>query len=146
MLDSAFDEAVVLQEHQINAIIPEKLLARLQGWEYGKYGHTSTVNLMITASWYKWLFPEQDVCKIWSRDHKKKVIEGGYGIRSVDEKYTVPLVNKTRIAEGFCSPNSGMQGSRAIEKMRGSLRIGRNTPIEQAVSFDMNLYFSILIA
>ena len=143
-LDEAFAEAESKTIGQIESNIPQVQLSSLRAWSFGSYGWTSPVNLLITAAWYKWLFPEQDVCKIWANDHSKKKIDGGFAIRSNDERYTVPLVAKTRITNGFCSPNSGMQGSRAIEKMRGQGRIDRDSPIEQAVSFDMSLFQNII--
>jgi len=143
-LDEAFADAESKSLAQIERNIPDAQLSSLRSWSFGSYGWTSPVNLLITAAWYKWRFPEQDVCKIWANDHSKKKIDGGFAIRSNDERYTVPLVTKTRITNGFCSPNSGMQGSRAIEKMRGQGRIDRNSPIEQAVSFDMSLFQNII--
>ncbi|MDM7930895.1 hypothetical protein [Tabrizicola sp.] len=147
-IESRLDEAYIRAESEaalaISARLPNALVGRLRKWRYGAYGWISPVNLLITAAWYKWLNPQQDVCKIWATDHKSKPIPGGFAIRSNDEGYTVPLVSKTRIAAGFCSPNSGMQGSRALEKMRGAGRIDRDTPIDQSVSFDMPLFQNIL--
>lgn len=143
-LDEAFAAAEASSIEQLESQIAAKRLSNIKQWSFGSYGWTSPVNLFITAAWYKWLFPHQDVCKIWANDHSKKKITGGFAIRTNDEQFTVPLVTKTRIYGSFCSPNSGMQGSRAIEKMRGQGRIDRNTPIAQAVSFDMFLFQNIL--
>lgn len=143
-LDEAFLRAEAQTAREIASRLPVKLVSDLRRWQFGSYGWTSPVNLLLTAAWYKWLFPQQDVCKIWAKDHLKRTIPGGFAIRSNDEAYTVPLVTKTSIAQGFCSPNSGMQGSRALEKMRGAGRIDRDTPIDQSVSFDMKLFQNIL--
>lgn len=143
-LDEAFLRAEAETAGAIAGRLPINLVADLRKWQFGAYGWTSPVNLLLTAAWYKWLFPHQDVCKIWAKDHLKRTLPGGFAIRSNDEKYTVPLVTKTSIAQGFCSPNSGMQGSRALEKMRGAGRIDRDTPIDQSVSFDMKLFQNIL--
>ena len=143
-LNEAYAEAEIATLAELEASLPKELIKRILSWQFGSYGWTSPVNLMITAAWYKWLFPMQDICKIWAQDHQNKQIEGGFAIRSNDEKYTVPLVTKSRISSGFCSPNSGMQGSRAIEKMRNAQRINRNTSIDQRVSFDMALFQNIL--
>lgn len=143
-LDEAFFRAEAQTTPALSGRLPGKLTSGLGKWKYGSYGWTSPVNLLLTAAWYKWLFPTQDICKIWARDHLNNTIPGGFAIRSNDEKYTVPLVTKTGIAQGFCSPNSGMQGSRALEKMRGAGRIDRDTPIGQSVSFDMKLFQNIL--
>ena len=124
--------------------IPETLVSRINTWQFGSYGWTSPVNIMLTCAWYKWLNPLQDTCKIWAQDHQKNKIEGGFALRTLDEKYTVRIIAKLRIAKNFCSSNSGMQGTRAIEKMRGIGRIDRDTPLEQSVKFDMKLFQEIL--
>jgi hypothetical protein len=143
-LDEAFAYAESFSFLSLSKKRPPKMTETLTRWNFGAYGWTSPVNLMLTAAWYKWLHPKQDVCKIWASDHNKKPIPGAFAIRSNDEKFTVPLVTKTSIAPNFCSPNSGMQGSRAIEKMRSEERINRDTPINQKVSFDMQLFQSIM--
>ena len=143
-LDEAFKSAESETLEAIKKRLPDTFTKNVLEWKFGEYGWTSPVNLMLTAAWYKWLNPTQDVCRIWGQDHNKKKIEGGFAIRSMDEKFTVPLVTKTGISQGFCSPNSGMQGSRAIEKMRAAGRIDRDTPIDQSVSFDMSLFQSIM--
>jgi len=124
--------------------IPADLKERIDSWEYGKYGWTSPVNLMVTACWVKWLQPQQDVCKIWSKDPNDDSIAGGFSIRSYEERITVPLVSKHRIYNNFCSSNGGMQGSRAIEKARGAGRLNRNTDLEQRVLFDLPLFLNIM--
>lgn len=123
--------------------IPTELKDRIDNWRFGKYGWTSPVNLMITAAWYKWLHPQQDICKIWSK-HNGVTIEGGFSIRSSDESYTVKLICKHQLDRDFCSPNSGMQGSRALEKSRSLKRIDRGVPIAQRVQFDINLFQNIM--
>ncbi|MET4695841.1 hypothetical protein [Endozoicomonas lisbonensis] len=142
-LDSALADSEAMAKKTQN-LVPTAIYENINKWNFGGYGWTSPVNLFLTAAWYKWLNPEQDVCRIWSQHHDKTRIEGGFAIRSNDENYTVPLVNKARIAQGFCSPNSGMQGSRAIEKMRSAERINRNEAIEQSVKFDMALFQNIM--
>ena len=124
--------------------IPSTLVSRINKWRFGSYGWTSPVNIILTCAWYKWLNPLQDTCKIWAQDHKGNKIEDGFPLRTLDEKYTVRIVAKLRISKNFCSSNSGMQGTRAIEKMRGIGRIDRDTPLEQSVKFDMKLFQEIL--
>jgi hypothetical protein len=147
-LDDAFleiDEKVRLGESLSNDI-PVEVLRRIDSWKYGEYGWESPVNLLVTESWYKWLNPRQDICIIWAKAGEKK-IPGGFSIRTQDEKYTVPFVNKFNIYKNFCSRNSGMQGSRALEKnnLRSSgTRIERNSNLGQAVKFDIDLFKNIL--
>ena len=143
-LDEAFARAEKDTLTALSLRLPQQLLARLQSWKFGEYGWISPVNLIMTAAWYKWILPSQDVCRIWARDHTSVALEGGFAIRSNDERYTVPLVTKKRLSSGFCSPNSGMQGSRAIEKMRGAGRIERDSLLNQSVSFDMRLFQNIM--
>ena len=95
---------------------------------------------MITAAWTKWLDPSQDVCKIWARDAKNRPIIGSYSIRSYDEKITVNVVSKYDIYPNFCSRNSGMQGTRAIEKTRGASSLTRGLKIDQRVKFSLDLF------
>ena len=144
VLDDAYESAKERTLKQISDCLPSTTVSSILKWKYGAYGWTSPVNLLLTAAWYKHVVPTQDVCRIWAADHNKKPIPGGYAIRTNDEKHTVPLVTKVGIASGFCSPNSGMQGSRAIEKMRGAGRIERSASIDQAVSFDMALFQTII--
>jgi hypothetical protein len=124
--------------------LPKALLRRIGNWKFGGYGWTSPVNLMITACWTKWLLPSQDVCKIWAKNTANKLIPGGYSIRSYDERITVPLVSRLSIYHQFCSNNSGMQGTRAIEKTRSASRIERNMRLEQRVYFDLSLFAEIM--
>ena len=124
--------------------VPKKLEKRIISWKYGAYGWTSPVNLMITACWVKWLFPSQDVCKIWAKDAGNNPIKGSYSIRSCDERITVPLVSRLGIYHNFCSNNSGMQGTRAIEKTRVATRLSRDTKLDQRVLFDLNLFVNIM--
>lgn len=143
-LDLALQEAETENISNIESAIPKHLAVRIKSWKFGNYGWTSPVNIMMTCAWYKWLNPNQDICKIWANDHLSQKIAGGFALRSMDEKYTIRVIAKSRIANDFCSPNSGMQGSRAIEKMRGMGRINRDEPVEQSVSFDMPLFQNIL--
>lgn len=143
-LDLTLQEAEFEKLEDIKSSIQENLASRIDSWKFGDYGWTSPVNIMMTCAWYKWLNPNQDICKIWANDHLKQKISGGFALRSMDERYTIRIIAKSRIANGFCSPNSGMQGSRAIEKMRGIGRINRNEPVEQSVRFDMSLLQNIL--
>ena len=124
--------------------IPKSLRARIDSWQFGHYGWTSPVNLMITACWIKWLYPSQDICKIWAKDAQNKPIPGSYSIRSFDERITVPLVSKLGVYYNFCSNNSGMQGTRAIEKTRVATRLNRNTKLDQRVLFDLSLFVNIM--
>jgi hypothetical protein len=107
-------------------------------------GWTSPANLIITASWRKVFYPLEDCCKIWARDSRDNPIEGSYSIRTADETTTVPILAKYDLCTGFCSSNSGMQGSRAIEKSRGNGRIDRNLRLEQKTVFDAELFSHIL--
>lgn len=142
-LDEAFEQAAALSEKKIISSVPEKLLQRIKNWQFGKYGWLSPVNLIVTAAWYKWLNPKQDVCRIWS-DLNGAPIDGGFSIRTQDEKFTVSLVTKKDIYHNFCSPNSGMQGTRALEKIRNVKRISRDTTIDQRVTFDLQLFKDLM--
>ncbi len=126
-----------------NGSLPKILRPLIDKWKFGQYGWTSPTNLFLTAAWLKWLDPTQDVCRIWSRNESGP-IKGGYSIRSMDEGYTVPLVQSLGIAPGFCSPNSGMQGTRAIEKSRGYSRLDKGVKLEQRVLFDLDLFINIM--
>jgi len=141
-VNAAADEAIdhLAKNGTFANKVPPALRKRMQSWKYGNYGWTSPVNLMITAAWVKWLMPQQDVCKIWARDSSNRPITGSYSIRSFDEKVTVPLVSKLDIYSSFCSRNSGMQGTRAIEKTRVATRLNRGTQLEQRVKFDLELF------
>jgi hypothetical protein len=141
-VDEAAREAIANAKagKSVGPSLPPKLRAAIDAWSYGKYGWTSPVNLMITAAWTKWIYPSQDVCKIWARDASNTPINGSYSIRSYDETITVTVVSKYDIYPNFCSRNSGMQGTRAIEKTRGATRLQSGVKIEQRVTFDLNLF------
>ena len=124
--------------------MPTHLLNDLEQWKWGSYGWISPASLIVTATWVKHFIPLQDCCKIWARDETNDPIKGGYSIRSVDEKITIPLFSKHDLCTGFCSDNSGMQGSRAIEKMRTLKRLNANFSQNQRTVFDLNLFASIL--
>jgi hypothetical protein len=141
-VSAAADEAIALlaKNGTFANDIPSTLRKKMESWQYGEYGWTSPVNLMITAAWVKWLMPQQDVCKIWARDASNRSIAGSYSIRTFDEKITVPLVSKLDLYSNFCSRNSGMQGTRAIEKTRIATRLDPGTKLEQRVKFDLDLF------
>lgn len=146
LITEAADEAVrkVDEGHSFGTLIKNSICVRILRWQFGEYGWTSPVNLLITAAWTKWLHPDQDVCKIWAKDSKNNPITGGFSLRSADESFTVPLVCRLNIFPGFCSNNSGMQGTRAIEKARAACRIDRDTRLEQRVLFDLELFVNIM--
>ena len=102
--------------------VSNALLSNLNQWHWGSYGWVSPASLIFTATWRKYFFPNEDCCKIWAKDENNNPIEGGYSIRSEDEMITIPILAKYDLCTGYCSPNSGMQGSRAIEKMRSLKR------------------------
>jgi hypothetical protein len=138
-------ERVVLERQEPNLeLIPREIKTRLDSWQWGKMGWTSPANLIITASWRKVFYPLEDCCKIWARDSRDTAINGSYSIRTADETVTVPIFAKYDLCTGFCSSNSGMQGSRAIEKSRGNGRIDRNLRLEQRTVFDAQLFSHIL--
>lgn len=124
--------------------IPHELLLDLAKWRWGSYGWISPASLMFTAAWHKYYYPAVDCCKIWASDENNRPIPGGYSIRSEDEGISIPLLAKYDLCEGFCSPNSGMQGSRAIEKMRTLKRLNRDFDTAQRTLFDLHLFASIL--
>ena len=123
---------------------PLQLRQRLDRWSWGTIGWTSPTNLIVTAAWRKAFYPEEDCCKIWARDALNNPISGGYSIRTADETVTVPIFSKYSLSTGFCSSNSGMQGSRAIEKSRGFGRINRGITLDQRTVFDFTLFANIL--
>ena len=125
-------------------IAPKELINNLNKWKWGSYGWTSPVNLIITAAWYKYYHPSQDICKIWAYDADQNPIPGGFSIRNEDERITVPIFAKYDLCNNFCSPNSGMQGSRAIEKMRDRGRLDVNFGNAQKTIFDLKLFALIL--
>jgi hypothetical protein len=84
------------------------------------------------------------VCKIWANNEKKEKIPGGFSIRSADESITVQVFSKYDLCKGFCSDNSGMQGTRAIEKSRGHVRLDRDFKATQSTVFDLELFASIM--
>lgn len=139
-LDKVFAEAT--EDHQ--PALPKGLQLKFGNWKWGGYGWTSPTNLILTAAWHKVIFPDIDCCKIWSRDESGKTIPGAYSIRSADESVTVPFVNKHDLTKGFCSPNSGMQGARAIEKGRAQGRVGRHFGDSQRTVYDLVLLAGIL--
>ena len=124
--------------------LPASLMNDLTKWHWGSYGWVSPASLMFTATWRKYYYPEIDCCKIWASDENNKPIPGGYSIRSDDEAISIPLLAKHDLCEGFCSPNSGMQGSRAIEKMRSLKRLNRDFDSAQRTLFDLKLFAKIL--
>lgn len=124
---------------------PPALKALIDRWPWGRYGWTSPVNLLLTAAWRKAMRPDQDVCRIWYYDAQRRPIADAYSIRNLDESYTVPFVNKHDIFKNFCSPNSGMQGSRALEKGRSVTgRLDRDWSANQRTVFDLDLFADIM--
>jgi hypothetical protein len=124
--------------------IPSDLYININQWKWGQYGWISPVSLIFTATWVKAYFPEQDCCKIWSRDELGRPISGSFSIRSEDEGISIPLLAKHGLCQNFCSDNSGMQGSRAIEKMRSLKRLNKNFDVAQRTIFDLKLFAKIL--
>jgi len=124
--------------------VPTDLLKNINKWRWGSYGWVSPASLIFTATWRKHFYPNEDCCKIWAKDESNVPIEGGYSIRSEDESITIPVLAKYDLCTGFCSPNSGMQGSRAIEKMRSLKRLNTNFDTSQRTVFDLKLFALIL--
>jgi len=124
--------------------IPAKLQNDIKQWKWGSYGWTSPTSLIITVAWKKYFYPTQDCCKIWAKDENGQRIEGGYSIRSDDEQITIPLLAKHDLCKDFCSDNSGMQGSRALEKMRSLKRLNVDIAVQQRTIFDIKLFVSII--
>lgn len=124
--------------------IPTPLLKNIKKWKWGSYGWVSPASLIFTAAWRKIYHPNEDCCKIWARDEQNKAIPGGYSIRSEDEEISIPLLAKYELCLDFCSDNSGMQGSRAIEKMRSHKRINVDFDTTQRTVFDLKLFATIL--
>ena len=126
------------------AAVPKSLLDNLKRWKWGSYGWVSPASLIFTATWRKYYFPQQDCCRIWAVDENNNPIDGGYSIRSEDEQISIPVLAKHDLCTGFCSPNSGMQGSRAIEKMRTLKRLNTDFGTAQRTVFDLKLFATIL--
>lgn len=138
-------EKIIRETKECNlSIIPARLREELNAFQWGKYGWVSPASLIVTATWYKWIYPTRDCCKIWAQDETGQPIEGGYSIRTEDETITIPILAKYELCAGFCSPNSGMQGSRAIEKMRTMRRLNRDFNSSQKTVFDLKLFAAIL--
>ena len=125
-------------------LIPVPLLSNINKWKWGSYGWVSPASLIFTATWRKVFYPEEDCCKIWARDEQNQPIPGSYSIRSEDEGISIPLLAKYDLCAGFCSDNSGMQGSRAIEKMRSLKRLNADFDSSQRTVFDLKLFATIL--
>lgn len=139
-LDKLIEETKECNEEAI----PAQLLKNIKSWKWGSYGWVSPASLIFTAAWRKAFYPEEDCCKIWARDEQNNPIPGSYSIRSEDENVSIPLLAKYDLCQGFCSDNSGMQGSRAIEKMRSLKRIDTNFDTTQRTVFDLKLFATIL--
>lgn len=127
-----------------SSVPPADVLSNLKKWKWGTYGWVSPASLIFTATWRKYFYPNEDCCKIWAKDENNNPIEGGYSIRSEDESITIPILAKYDLCNGYCSPNSGMQGSRAIEKMRTLKRLNKNFDSAQRTIFDLKLFATIL--
>ena len=126
------------------AIIPQEMLENLSKWKWGSYGWVSPASLMFTATWRKYYYPEVDCCKIWADDERHQPIPGGYSIRTEDENISIPILAKYDLCQDFCSSNSGMQGSRAIEKMRNLKRLNKDFDAAQRTVFDLRLFAAIM--
>lgn len=127
-----------------STVIPQSLLNNIKKWKWGSYGWVSPASLIFTATWRKVYYPKEDCCKIWARDEHNRPIPNSYSIRSEDESITIPLLAKHGLCQGFCSDNSGMQGSRAIEKMRTLKRLDVDFDTSQRTVFDLKLFATIL--
>ena len=138
-------DALVLETTSFNTTVtPAAILSNLKKWKWGSYGWVSPASLIFTATWRKYFYPSEDCYKIWAKDENNNPIEGGYSIRSEDESITIPVLAKYDLCNGYCSPNSGMQGSRAIEKMRNLKRINTDFDSAQRTIFDLKLFATIL--
>ena len=138
-------DSLIANTNQYNPeVIPESILSNIRKWKWGSYGWVSPASLLFTAAWHKYYYPEIDCCKIWAADENNNSIPGSYSIRSNDESISIPLLAKYDLCEGFCSPNSGMQGSRAIEKMRTLKRLNEDFDNAQRTIFDLKLFAKIL--
>ena len=124
--------------------IPADLIDAIHKWKWGEYGWVSPASLIFTAAWRKYFYPSADCCKIWAEDESGTAIADSYSIRTEDETISIPLLSKYDLCKGFCSDNSGMQGSRAIEKMRGLKRLDENFSVAQKTVFDLKLFASIM--
>jgi len=138
------EKIIISTEEYDSAKLPSELLRDVSKWQWGRYGWVSPASLMFTAAWRKYFYPNVDCCKIWASDENNSPIPGGYSIRSEDEAISIPLLAKYDLCEDFCSPNSGMQGSRAIEKMRTLKRLDTDFGTAQRTVFDLKLFASIL--
>ena len=116
--------------------------ALVLGWKFGKTGYTTPTNIFLTASWYKWLDNDQDIRNCFVKDSTGANVPNSYSGRGTDESFTVPLVAEFSISQRFCSPNSGFQGSRAIEKVKLPLTIENYSDIR--VSWDTERFFQII--
>lgn len=141
---SELDNLISSTEEYDRSQIPSPILSNLEKWHWGSYGWVSPASLLFTAAWRKYYYPNIDCCKIWAADENSKPIPGGYSIRSEDESISIPLLAKYDLCNGFCSPNSGMQGSRAIEKMRSLRRLNTDFDNAQRTLFDLKLFAAIL--
>lgn len=138
------DSLIAETDTCMEELIPAPLLSNINKWKWGSYGWVSPASLIFTAAWRKVFYPEEDCCKIWARDEQNQPIPGSYSIRSEDESISIPLLAKHDLCAGFCSDNSGMQGSRAIEKMRSLKRLNVDFDSSQRTVFDLKLFASIL--
>lgn len=144
VIRNELDALIVETQEYDKTAIPQRLLTYLSKWKWGSYGWVSPASLMYTAAWRKFYYPDMDCCKIWAADENNKAIPGSYSIRTEDEKITIPILAKYDLCAGFCSPNSGMQGSRAIEKMRSLKRLDKDFDNAQRTVFDLKLFAAIM--
>lgn len=138
--DKVINEVTIGEEIKIPGGLEEKL----GQWKWGSYGWVSPASLIMSAALHKHLYPETDCCRIWAKDENDRPIPRSYSIRTFDEHVTIPMLAKHDLCKNYCSPNSGMQGTRAIEKMRGSVRLDRTFDSKQRTRFDLKLFASIL--
>lgn len=114
----------------------------IRGWQFGRMGYTTPTNIFLTASWYKWLDNNQDIRRCFVRDTTGATVPNSYSGRGTDENFTVPLVAEFSISQQFCSPNSGFQGTRAIEKVKLPLTTENYTDIR--VMWETRIFFEII--
>lgn len=144
LIREEIDKIIETTKSYEKKLIPAELLSNLQKWKWGSYGWVSPASLIFTAAWHKYYYPTVDCCKIWATDELGQPIPGGYSIRSEDESISINLLAKHDLCKGFCSPNSGMQGSRAIEKMRSLKRLNVDFDTTQRTLFDLKLFATII--
>lgn len=114
-------------------------------WASQKANHTSITNIIMTAAWVKWLDNKQNIQLMFVRDAGGQPIKGAFNGRTMDEKYTVPLISEFSIHTQYCSRNSGFQGSRKSENLNTDHipSFSRDT-ISSKVRWDIDTCFDII--